>query len=104
MVETETALQEMMDELDKSGRALLKELDARLVQAQGIELSTTTDSVLGGSTNGRLSSLPKGDAVEKRAAVIGLSQLGYTVEEISRALGIPRGEVQLILDLDRFRQ
>ena len=102
MVETETALEELMDELDKSGQTLLAELDTRLIQAQGIELSSV--ATRGEKSSAKVSPISLTDTEEKRVAVIGLGEQGYTVEEISRALGIPRGEVQLILDLDRFRQ
>ncbi|NMB11098.1 MAG: hypothetical protein GX977_02310 [Firmicutes bacterium] len=104
MVETETALEELMDELDKSGQTLLAELDTRLIQAQGIELSSVATRGEKSSAKTKVSPISLTDTEEKRVAVIGLGEQGYTVEEISRALGIPRGEVQLILDLDRFRQ
>lgn len=104
MVETETALEELMDELDKSGQTLLAELDTRLIQAQGIELSSVATREEKSSAKTKVSPISLTDTEEKRVAVIGLGEQGYTVEEISRALGIPRGEVQLILDLDRFRQ
>ncbi|NLJ24118.1 MAG: DUF2802 domain-containing protein [Firmicutes bacterium] len=98
MVETEAALQELMDELDKSGQALLEELDIRVHSARLLDQASAADG--GGSKP----SAAITDTQEKRVAVIGLSQRGYTVEEIARELGIPRGEVQLVLDLERLRQ
>jgi hypothetical protein len=102
MVETETALEELMDELDKSGQTLLTEIDTRLIQAQGIEFSNAIKAEP--SAAATASSGSAADIEGKRVAVIGLSQQGYTVEEISRALGIPRGEIQLIVDLEHFRK
>lgn len=98
MVETETALQELMDELDKSGQILLEELDTRL---QGVGFSDQANMEDQGGEHEP--SVRITDIQEKRLTVIGLSQRGYTVEEIAKKLGVPRGEVQLVLDLERLR-
>lgn len=99
MVETETALQELMDELDKSGQTLLEELDTRIHSAWSLDQADAGDQGGGSAPSIRIT-----DTQEKRVAVIGLSQRGYTVEEIARELCVPRGEVQLVLDLERLRQ
>lgn len=104
MVETETALQELMLELDRSGQTLLEELDFRLNQTGISSPVAASDAREEGLINVKASSISTGDIDDKRIAVIGLGQQGYTVEEIARRLGIMRGEVQLILDLERFRQ
>jgi len=103
MVETETALQDLMRELDNAGKTLIAELDRRLSQAHesGSCSAGQGFTVSGPKTE---SAGSREDAEDKRAAVIALVQQGYTVEEIAREMKIPRGEVQLILDLERFRQ
>ena len=100
MVETETALQELMDELDRSGQILLEEIDSRLHSLRLLEEASNTEEELGKSNLSAITT----DVQEKRVAVIGLSQQGYTVEEIARELGVPRGEVQLVLDLEHMRR
>ena len=44
------------------------------------------------------------DKARKTGLVIALAQQGYTVEAISTEVEMPRGEVQLILDLERVRK
>ena len=103
MVETEAALQELMSELDEAGQALLQELDSRLGQAQdGSSTSLGQEAAAGGQDVEQPAS--QSSLEEKRAAVIGLAERGYTVEEIARDVELPKGEVRLILDLERFRQ
>ncbi|NLY51590.1 MAG: hypothetical protein GX063_01610 [Firmicutes bacterium] len=103
MVETETALQELMRELDQAGQTLLEELDSRLSQIQeGGSLNLSQD--LTAQSEEDDSAAFQGNIEEKRGLVIGLAEQGYTVEEIARDANIPKGEVQLILDLERFRQ
>lgn len=130
---TEAALKEMMQELEKSGAALLSQLDARLAQINTEKENTvhnpagstsgspkmpvTKPSSSGGisreasaGANGKKEQekiqlqQPSTGPVNKTVSVIGLSQQGYTVEEIEAELGIPRGEVELILALRRLRE
>ncbi|NLY29035.1 MAG: hypothetical protein GX047_00180 [Firmicutes bacterium] len=103
MVETEASLQELMRELDHAGQTLLQELDSRFSQVQeGGNLNTRQD--LTAQVEGKESAPSQVNIEEKRAVVIGLAEQGYTLEEIARNANLPKGEVQLILDLERFRQ
>ncbi|NLA58962.1 MAG: hypothetical protein GX855_08710 [Firmicutes bacterium] len=106
MVETETALQELMRELDEAGQTLLKELDSRLCQSQDGGNPDPRPSLRQDlmAENQEDSLAYRLDIEEKRTSVIALAQQGYTVEEIAQDAEIPKGEVQLILDLEKFRQ
>lgn len=116
MVETETTLQELMDELDRSGQALIAELDQRL-RTQGVPPSVVTSGVTIDETTakspshqGESKSSEQGilhkaeEAPSKTEAVVNLARQGYTVKDIAKELELHQGEVQLILDLEQFRQ
>ncbi|NMB25445.1 MAG: hypothetical protein GX986_07940 [Firmicutes bacterium] len=112
MVETETTLQELMDELDRSGQALIAELDNRLSDAHKTplgeiavekEIAKSPDSSGGLPSVGREAS-NEVEVAGKTKAVVNLARQGYTVKDIAKDLKLHQGEVQLILDLEQFRQ
>ena len=93
MVETETTLQELMEELDESGRALIAE----------IADPPEPDGCMTLSDHAPQPSTPKAKGPTRLGRVVDLARQGYTVEAIANELDMPRGEVKLILDLEQFR-
>ena len=104
MVETETALQKLMNELHASGEALIEDIDRRFARAQDLEALLRAQGGASGLADANESGPTVEDKARKTGLVIALAQQGYTVEAISTEVEMPRGEVQLILDLERVRK
>ena len=100
MVETETTLQELMEELDESGRVLIAEIDHRFARTAD---PPEPDGCMTLSDHAPQPSTPKAKGPTRLGRVVDLACQGYTVEAIANELDMPRGEVKLILDLEQFR-
>ena len=111
MVETETTLQQLMDELKHSGDTIIQEIESRLQAAEGEILAGSDGASLYYETKQRVeehelaqeSALQEVEPSGKIGMVLHLARQGHTVKDIAKELGLPQGEVQLVLDLDQFR-
>jgi hypothetical protein len=94
--ESEAVCQSLADNLEEKkeiANRLMTRLDERI---------RTLQALLGNEAEN--SSLPQEKAKPLDAEICKMAEAGYEVAEIARQLQLSKGEVQLTLDLKRFRQ
>jgi len=84
-----------LEEKREIGRRLMEQLDEKIRKIEGLlaQMDKRHDSLVRG--------LDEGD---RQAQVLEMAEAGFDASEIARRSCLPKGEVQLILDLKRYHQ